>query len=131
MRDSLSLKIREGTVNVPIDFSDNNHTPFPEPQYFALSRHKQPWFAQDDDNITISSSALSFHNLSRSHSGNYTITVTNFMLKASEQVGTSTSTLEVDVLCKFVRASRVSYRNFRWGGESNAKYKRAIYTTLN
>ena len=100
LKDGQTLKIREHSENILIDLSDNGHVPFPEPQYFALTREGRHSIAQKDGNITLTSSSVLFPNLMKSHSGSYSLSVTNFMLDSSEEVGTFTSTFQVDVLCK-------------------------------
>ena len=101
LKDGQALKIREHSENIFIDLSDDGHVPFPEPQYFALTRKGRHTIAQEDSNITFTSSSVLFPKLSRSHSGSYSLSITNFMLNSLKEVGTFTSTFQVDVLCKY------------------------------
>ena len=85
-----------------VNLSDHNsNTIFPNPQYYALKKGKQLLTTPDDINITLSSYSVMFQNISRANSGNYSMTIRNYELDSSKEVGTFTSMFEVDVLCEF------------------------------
>lgn len=103
LEDKLLIKIPEYTTNISIDLGHKDYIPFPEPLYFALK--KEAHFLSNHGGNTIiklNSSMVHFQNISRSHSGNYSMIVTNYALPFFKmEVGTFTSNFEVDVLCKF------------------------------
>ncbi len=98
MKDKISIKIQEHSTNVLIDLSDQRSAIFPNPQYYALKKDRQLLTTPDDVrfNITLNSYSILFQNISRVHSGNYSMTVQNYELNSSKEVGT----FEVDILCK-------------------------------
>ena len=109
MKDDISIKIPEHSTNVLIDLSDKDSTVFPEPQYYALKKDRHFLTNHDDINITLNSYSVLFQNLSRSHSGNYSMTIRNYELGLFKEVGTFTSTFEIDVLCEFCQMSMINF----------------------
>ena len=101
MKDNVSIKIPEHSTNVLVDLSNQHNTIFPDPQYYALKRDRQLLTTPDDVNITLNSCSVLFQNLSRANSGNYSMIIRNYELDSSKEVGNSTSTFKVDVLCEF------------------------------
>ena len=101
MKCNVSIKILEHSTNVSINLNDQRNTVFPNPQYYALKKDRHLLATPDDINITLNSYSVLFQNLSRANSGNYSMTIQNYELGSSKEVGTFTSTFEVDVLCEF------------------------------
>ena len=102
MKDHVSIKVQEHSTNVFVNLIDHNSSSiFPSPQYYALKKDRQQLTTPDDINITLSSYSIVFRNVSRANSGNYSMTIRNYELDSSKEVGTFTSMFEVDVLCEF------------------------------
>ena len=100
MQDNFSVKIQEGDLNVSIDLL-RELAAFPEPSDFEWLIGGQPLLRQDG--ITTTYSSVTFGSVMRSDTGNYTVTVTNFLIdNATQPVGSDTGSFYLDVLCKWV-----------------------------
>ena len=99
MQDNFSVKIQEGDLNVPINLLQEPAA-FPEPSDFDWLVGGQP-LRQND--ITTTYSSVTFASVMRSHTGNYAVTATNFLLdNATQQVGSDAGSFYLDVLCKCI-----------------------------
>lgn len=100
MKDGVLVKVQEHISNVSVDLSQD-HIVFPEPQYLALKKDTHLLTTHEDIEITLSSYTVLFQNISRSHSGNYSMTVSNYELNGIMKVGTFTSNFIINILCEF------------------------------
>ena len=103
LKTDVVIKVLEYTSTVSVDLNLSDHVPFPEPSYFVLKREEPLLSTHKESNVKISSSTVYFQNISRSNSGNYSMTVTNFahVIDAeSKEFGSFTSRFKVDVICE-------------------------------
>ena len=84
-------KVVESANSFSIDLS-RDPPPFPPPNYHV-------WNKTGVD-VTLNGTAISFDNVTRRHTGTYSLTVANFYY--SEEVGRDTGNFTLDVLCKFI-----------------------------
>ena len=132
LKTNISINIPENSTNVLIDLSDQHNIVFPNPQYYALKKDRHLLATPDDINITLSSYSVLFQNLSRASSGNYSMTIQNYELDLSKEVGTFTSTFKVNVLCEFCYLKYSWLLQFplfhiRWSRDSTS-YKEILCT---
>lgn len=99
LRDNLKMNIIEGTTNVSIDISDS-YPAFPFPMIFQWQRNGIN-IASNTSTVTYGYPVVNFANVSRSDTGNYSLTATNFLLDGSdEQLGNDSGSFNLNVLCK-------------------------------
>ena len=96
LQDNFLLKIQEGDFNVPVDLL-LEPAAFPEPSTFEWRKNDQPL---RQNGITTTYSSVTFDSIVQSDAGNYTVTATNFILDASQPVGSDAGSFSLDILCK-------------------------------
>ena len=90
------LKVRESSRRIPVNISEGLAA-FPEPT-FQWNKDGQPL---SGSRPVLTYNSVTFDNVTRSDSGNYTVAVTNYVLNSTtEQVGNNTGSFSLDVLCK-------------------------------
>ena len=97
LQDDLMVKILENSQNVTIDLRQEPDA-FPEPTLFSWNKDGQPLA-----DLLLTYSNVTFDTVTRTDTGNYTITATNFVLPGSpgaNQVGNDTGSFYLDVICK-------------------------------
>ena len=76
--------------------------PFPEPRIFNWSKDGQLLSDDNNYNISLTYSNVTFLLVTRNISGNYTVIATNFLLgNFSQQLGSDVGSFHLDVLCKY------------------------------
>ena len=101
LRKKFYVRIQEGDTEVTIDLRQDP-APFPEPSIFNWSKDGQPMPDDDNYNISLTYSNVTFLLVTRNISGNYTVTTTNFLLhNTSQQLGSGVGSFHLDVLCKY------------------------------
>ena len=98
LRDNFLVRIKEGNKNVPIDLS-LDPTAYPEPTTFSWNMN-----GQSLTNLPQTYSSVNFSIVRRSHTGNYTVFATNYLLNdPTTQVGNDTGSFYLDVLCMYYK----------------------------
>ena len=98
MQDNFLVKIQEGDLNVPINLLQEPAA-FPAPSNFEWLRDGQ---SVRQIGLTTTYSSVLFSSVLRSDAGNYTVSVTNFLLdNATQPVGSDMGSFSLDVLCKW------------------------------
>ena len=99
LRKMFTVQIQEGDTNIIIDLCQDP-APFPKPGIFNWSKDGQP--LSDDSITSLTFSNVTFLLVTRSISGNYTVSATNFLLdNTSQQLGNDVGSFHLDVLCKY------------------------------
>lgn len=94
MHDNILLKVEENNGRISVNLSESTAA-FPEPT-FNWTKDGQPLTGFD-----LTCSTLTFDNVKRIDSGQYTVSATNFVINSTtEQVGNDTGSFYLDVLCK-------------------------------
>jgi hypothetical protein len=94
---SLSLKIQEGDLDVPVDLL-LEPVAFPLPSEFEWLKDGRP--LRQSDIVTTTYSSVTFASIMRTDAGNYTVNTTNFLLDNVTPLGSDTGSFYLDVLCK-------------------------------
>ena len=98
LQDSLMVMIQEGSVNIPVDISQEPLA-FPEPTNFMWLKDRQPL----RNGLTKTYSNVTFNSVSRTDSGMYTVSAANTLLSdTSQEIGNDSGSFHLNVLCKFV-----------------------------
>ena len=97
MQDNFAVKLQEADLNVPVDLL-REPAAFPEPSGFEWLKDGRPL---RQIGLTTTYSSVIFSSVLRSDAGNYTVSVTNFLLdNATQPVGSDMGSFSLDVLCK-------------------------------
>ena len=96
MQDNFLVKIQERDLNVDL---------LQEPAAFPVSYNFE-WLRDDQplrqNGLTTTYSSVTFSSVVQSDAGNYTVSVTNFLLdNATQPVGSDLGSFSLDVLCKW------------------------------
>ena len=96
LHKNLIVRLQDGDVNIPVDLH-RDPAPFPEPDIFNWSKDGQLL-----GDVSATYSTLIFSTVTKNSSGKYTVTATNFLLdNSSQQLGSDTGSIFVDVLCEY------------------------------
>ena len=89
------ILIEENSLNVPVDLS-GAPSAFPVPTYFRWTKD-----GNELNDVSLTYSTITFPSISRSDTGNYAVSATNFVLNNdSLPVGSDMGTFSLDVICK-------------------------------
>ena len=94
LRDNFLVKVEENSGRIPVNLSED------------LAAFPQPDFNWTKDGLpltgpTLTYSSVTFITVTRTDTGNYTVSARNFVLGSStEQVGNDIGSFYLDVLCK-------------------------------
>ena len=87
--------IEENSLNIPVDLSGDPPA-FPIPTDFSWTKDGSPL-----NDASLTHSTITFSTISRSDSGNYAVSATNFILNNDKvPVGSDMGSFSLDVICK-------------------------------
>jgi hypothetical protein len=97
LRDAVVYTIEENSLNVPVDLSGDPPA-FPIPTNFRWTRN-----GSELNYASLTYSTITFPSVSRSDSGNYAVSATNFVLNNDTvPVGSDMGSFSLDVICKII-----------------------------
>lgn len=94
------ISVLEGTLMHSVNLH-NGHEAFPFPTTYQWMRNGER--LSNSSTITLNYPVVTFHSVSRTQSGDYTLTAINHQIEdPSKEVGRGSGNFQLNVLCKFL-----------------------------